>query len=80
MARYGGTVKLRTAPGEGTEVQLTMPRTTAQANPGPVNRAKPMRPKSRLRDRIGGKGTGKADAGDTGDNVGATTNTVKESR
>ena len=31
MDRHGGTVKLRTAPGEGTEVQLAMPRAVAGA-------------------------------------------------
>jgi signal transduction histidine kinase len=83
MDRYGGTVKLRSAPGEGTEVQLTMPRTTAPASTGPVNRgraAKPARPKGRLRDRIGRKASRTAGTGDTGDNVEETTDTVKESR
>ncbi len=87
MARYGGIVKLRTAPGEGTEVQLTMPRTTAQSGSGPSNRArasaKPAHPKSRLRDRIGRKGPGKAGADDTDDNAGESAgaaSTVKESR
>ena len=50
--------KRRTAPGEGTEVQLSMPRTVTQS--GPVDRgkvAKPARPRNRLRDRIGRKGT-----------------------
>ncbi|HEX3782361.1 MAG TPA: PspC domain-containing protein [Pseudonocardiaceae bacterium] len=67
MGRYGGTVKLRTAPGEGTEVQLTMPRTTTPAGTGPA--AKPRagtkpgkpdrdaeptpRPGGRLRGRLG---------------------------
>jgi signal transduction histidine kinase len=80
MARYGGTVKLRTAPGEGTEVHLTMPRTTGQTSTGPVDRGravKPARPTGRLRDRIGRKGSRKATTGDTG--VG-TDETVKESR
>ena len=26
VERHGGTVRLRTAPGEGTEVEITMPR------------------------------------------------------
>ncbi len=30
MARHGGRVRLRTSPGEGTEVGLTMPRTTRE--------------------------------------------------
>ena len=80
MARYGGTVKLRTAPGEGTEVQLTMPRTTGTTGAGPVNRgrpAKPARPSGRFRDRIGRKASRKTTTGDTG--VG-TDETVKESR
>lgn len=34
MDRHGGAVKLRTAIGEGTEVQLTMPRTTVSARGG----------------------------------------------
>jgi signal transduction histidine kinase len=79
MARYGGTVKLRTAPGEGTEVQLTMPRTATQA--GPVDRgrvATPARPKNRLRDRIGRKGTRNASEGDTDGSVEQAT--IKESR
>ncbi len=88
MARYGGTVKLRTAPGEGTEVQLTMPRGTTQAGTGPSNRpraaAKPARPKSRLRDRIGRKGSRDEGTGDTGDAAGQSAGTqasaVKESR
>lgn len=81
MARYGGTVKLRTAPGEGTEVHLTMPRTPVQPGAGPVNRVrapKPARPKGRLRDRIGRKGTKPAAGGDTGASADHTT--VKESR
>jgi signal transduction histidine kinase len=37
MARHGGSVSLRTAPGEGTEVSLTMPRAAGQRQPvGPV--------------------------------------------
>ena len=81
MARYGGTVRLRTAPGEGTEVHLTMPRTAVQAGTGPVSRdraAKPARPTGRLRDRIGRKGTRKTSTGDTGGSVDQTT--VKEPR
>jgi signal transduction histidine kinase len=81
MARYGGTVKLRTAPGEGTEVQLSMPRTDAPSGTGPVNRgrtAKPARPTGRLRDRIGRKTSRNTPAGDTGANAEQTT--VKESR
>jgi signal transduction histidine kinase len=31
MDRNGGTVRLRTAPGEGTEVHLEIPRTAASA-------------------------------------------------
>ncbi|MQA13279.1 MAG: PspC domain-containing protein [Pseudonocardiaceae bacterium] len=34
MERYGGTVRLRTAPGEGTEVQLAMPRSQAASDEG----------------------------------------------
>lgn len=79
MARYGGTVKLRTAPGEGTEVQLTMPRTATQAGPADRGRAaKPARPRNRLRDRIGRKGTRNAATGDTDPSVEQAT--VKESR
>jgi signal transduction histidine kinase len=33
MARRGGTAAVRTAPGEGTEVSLTMPR-AAERQPG----------------------------------------------
>ncbi|MGH3567543.1 MAG: PspC domain-containing protein [Pseudonocardia sp.] len=33
MARHGGTAQLRTAPGEGTEVHLAMPRDGAAADP-----------------------------------------------
>jgi len=32
MERHGGTVKVRTAPGEGTEVQLAMPRPESEAS------------------------------------------------
>ncbi|WP_189058687.1 ATP-binding protein [Longimycelium tulufanense] len=32
MERHGGTVRLRTAPGDGTEVQLTMPRHGGRRN------------------------------------------------
>ena len=34
MDRHGGSVKLRTALGEGTEVQLTMPRTAVGVKGG----------------------------------------------
>ena len=34
MARRGGTAAVRTAPGEGTEVSLTMPRAAADRQPG----------------------------------------------
>ena len=34
MARRGGTVVVRTAPGEGTEVSLTMPRPAGDRQPG----------------------------------------------
>ncbi|HEX5405511.1 MAG TPA: PspC domain-containing protein [Pseudonocardiaceae bacterium] len=34
MDRHGGSVKLRTTVGEGTEVQLTMPRTTVSTRSG----------------------------------------------
>ena len=34
MARRGGTVIVRTAPGEGTEVSLTMPRPAGERQPG----------------------------------------------
>jgi signal transduction histidine kinase len=34
MARRGGTVAVRTAPGAGTEVSLTMPRAAAERPPG----------------------------------------------
>jgi signal transduction histidine kinase len=34
MDRHGGTVRLRTTIGEGTEVQLTMPRTAVGARSG----------------------------------------------
>jgi signal transduction histidine kinase len=34
MARRGGTVIIRTAPGEGTEVSLTMPRPAGERQPG----------------------------------------------
>ena len=32
MARRGGNAVIRSAPGEGTEVSLTMPRTVTQAS------------------------------------------------
>jgi signal transduction histidine kinase len=34
MARRGGTATVRTAPGEGTEVSLTMPRAAGERQPG----------------------------------------------
>ena len=34
MARRGGTAVVRTVPGEGTEVSLTMPRTAGERQPG----------------------------------------------
>jgi signal transduction histidine kinase len=33
MARYGGTVVIRSAPGEGTEVELKMPIPAASPSP-----------------------------------------------
>jgi signal transduction histidine kinase len=36
MARRGGSATIRSAPGEGTEVVLTMPRTVGQREPSPA--------------------------------------------
>jgi signal transduction histidine kinase len=33
MARHGGTAAVRSAPGAGTEVELTMPRPAREAGP-----------------------------------------------
>ena len=34
MARHGGAAAVRSVPGEGTEVSLTMPRPAGAAQPG----------------------------------------------
>ena len=39
VARHGGSVTVRTAPGEGTEVSLTMPRDAGKRQPGRPARA-----------------------------------------
>ena len=36
MERRGGTATVRSMPGEGTEVVLTMPRTAGQREPSPA--------------------------------------------
>ena len=36
MARRGGTASVRSVPGEGTEVGLSMPRTAAVSQPAPA--------------------------------------------
>jgi signal transduction histidine kinase len=36
MARRGGSATVRSAPGQGTEVALTMPRTAGQREPSPA--------------------------------------------
>ena len=34
VERHGGTVTIRSAPGEGTEVQMSLPLSTSQEAPG----------------------------------------------
>jgi len=36
MERRGGSATVRSSPGEGTEIVLTMPRTAGQREPSPA--------------------------------------------
>ena len=47
MEQSGGTVRLSSAPGRGTEVSLVLPRASAQATAGPAAHAGRIRPRER---------------------------------